>query len=209
MYWNTAIIVDTDDSRRNAVYRSLHPLTATIPLASVADLGEIWPESAWFVVFDDNISINALHRAFAERGRFHPIVVLAEELVPSRMVAAIHGGAMSYGLWPCTGEQLIANLHGVEGLARKRCESSAERLEAQHRLSKLTPRELDVMRLMRQGLSNKEIGRQLEISSRTVEIHRANAIGKLGVGHSVGATALLIAAEDGISPPFLQAVNAA
>jgi DNA-binding NarL/FixJ family response regulator len=45
----------------------------------------------------------------------------------------------------------------------------------------LTEREIEVLRLTAQGMSNKEIGRELNISSRTVQGHLANIYGKLGV----------------------------
>lgn len=45
--------------------------------------------------------------------------------------------------------------------------------------SALTPRERDVLRAALRGLSNKEIGRELQISYRTVEIHRARALAKM------------------------------
>lgn len=50
----------------------------------------------------------------------------------------------------------------------------------------LTPRERQVMSLVAEGLSNKAIGRQLDISPRTVEIHRAKMMEKMGAA-SVGA----------------------
>jgi DNA-binding NarL/FixJ family response regulator len=47
--------------------------------------------------------------------------------------------------------------------------------------SSLTPREDEVIRLVAVGHSNKEIGEKLEISVKTVETHRANAMAKLGL----------------------------
>ncbi|MFO1219450.1 MAG: AroM family protein [Burkholderiaceae bacterium] len=54
------------------------------------------------------------------------------------------------------------------------------------RMQTLTPRERQVMSLVAEGLSNKAIGRQLDISPRTVEIHRAKMMEKMGAA-SVGA----------------------
>ncbi|MCA0243889.1 MAG: AroM family protein [Proteobacteria bacterium] len=54
------------------------------------------------------------------------------------------------------------------------------------RMQTLTPRERQVMSLVAEGLSNKAIGRQLDISPRTVEIHRARMMEKMGAA-SVGA----------------------
>jgi len=46
----------------------------------------------------------------------------------------------------------------------------------------LTEREMDVLRLAARGMTNREIGNQLGISVRTVQVHLSNIFGKLGVG---------------------------
>jgi two-component system response regulator FixJ len=50
----------------------------------------------------------------------------------------------------------------------------------------LTPRECQVLKLIAQGASNKEAGRRLDISPRTVEVHRAHIMAKLGAKNSAG-----------------------
>ncbi len=52
----------------------------------------------------------------------------------------------------------------------------------------LTTREIEVLRLIAQGLCNKDIARTLEISARTVESHRQNLRGKLGIQTTAGLT---------------------
>ena len=49
------------------------------------------------------------------------------------------------------------------------------------RVTVLTPREREVCALLALGHTNREIGRKLSISERTVETHRANLINKLGI----------------------------
>ena len=49
----------------------------------------------------------------------------------------------------------------------------------------LTPREIDVLRLLARGNTNRQIADLLGISVRTVENHRANLMGKLGLGSRV------------------------
>jgi len=50
----------------------------------------------------------------------------------------------------------------------------------------LSERESDVIRLIAWGYSNKEIGAQLEISVKTVEVHKANAMRKLDISSRIG-----------------------
>lgn len=56
----------------------------------------------------------------------------------------------------------------------------------------LSPREWQVLTLMTQGLTTKQIGRHIGISPRTTEIHRANVIWKLGARTSVQAVVLAL-----------------
>ena len=54
------------------------------------------------------------------------------------------------------------------------------------RKHKLTKRELEILRLISQALSNKQIGKQLFISDQTVSVHRKNIMRKLGVSNTAG-----------------------
>jgi DNA-binding CsgD family transcriptional regulator len=69
----------------------------------------------------------------------------------------------------------------------------AERDEMAERVAQLTPRERQVMSLVAEGISNKVIGRQLGISPRTVEIHRAKMMEKMGA-RSAGALIRMVLA---------------
>jgi len=66
--------------------------------------------------------------------------------------------------------------------------------EYAERLMRLTPRERQVLSLAAEGLSNKAIARQLGISPKTVEIHRSNVMGKMGVSSSAALIRLVVAA---------------
>jgi DNA-binding CsgD family transcriptional regulator/tetratricopeptide (TPR) repeat protein len=76
-------------------------------------------------------------------------------------------------------------------------ESAGHGLRGEGRLKGLTDRELDVLRLISQGMSNNEIASHLFISPKTVAVHVSNVLGKLGVNSRAKASA--IAYEDGIS----------
>lgn len=196
MDWKTLVVIDLDEARRIAVYRSMARLGQTIPVGQVGELGRYWPESAWFLVHDDGAALDALQREFARRGTFHPIIMYGDAPTPERIVAAIHDGAMNYVAWPSEAAAVRKSLDDVADLARKRCEHSTARLAARNKVGQLTARELEVLQAMRSGMTSKEIGRALGISHRTVEVHRANAMTRLGALNSAGMVTLLVAAGD-------------
>lgn len=73
-------------------------------------------------------------------------------------------------------------------------QTALARNDVNERIARLTARERQVMSLVSEGLSNKAIARQLDISPRTVEIHRAKMMEKMGAS-SVGALIRLVLAS--------------
>ena len=75
-------------------------------------------------------------------------------------------------------------------------------VEARNKIAMLSPREREVLDWLAEGCSNKMIGRELGISPRTVEIHRANLMSKLGTDHSAQAVRLRLEAKLDEDTPF-------
>jgi two-component system response regulator FixJ len=69
-----------------------------------------------------------------------------------------------------------------------------KRAKALRRIAVLSVREREVARDVAAGLSSKEIGRHLDISPRTVEIHRSNAMNKLEAGSTTAMVRLMVEA---------------
>ncbi len=70
------------------------------------------------------------------------------------------------------------------GRGRKRSGSAtlaAELLKGETQTTALTPRELEILQLIVEGKSNKEIATQLDLSANTVAVHRANMMDALGI----------------------------
>jgi len=76
-------------------------------------------------------------------------------------------------------------------LSRERLLERSVRQQLEQRLSELTERERDVMRLVAKGLPNKLIADELDISVRTVEVHRARVFDKMEVKSAVELANLL------------------
>lgn len=100
-------------------------------------------------------------------------------------VEAVQNGAFGWLEKPCNDERLLESiakaLQKAEEIAvRRQARQAAEAL-----WSKLTPREMQVARLVAQGLPNKRIALELApLEQRTVETHRAHVFAKLGLSNS-------------------------
>ncbi len=93
---------------------------------------------------------------------------------------AFKAGAAEFLEKPVNDEQLLEALqNAVRQHVKSRQRHQADR-EAQERFAQLSEREREVLGLIVAGLTNKEIGRALDLSPRTVETHRANLFAKLG-----------------------------
>jgi two-component system response regulator FixJ len=139
-----------------------------------------------------------VQRVMSERGLAMPIVVLTGHGDITTAVAAMKGGAIDFLEKPFEKAALLdavgAAFRRLEGNDNER-ERAAE---AGIRLACLTPREQDVLRGLASGLPNKTIAYDLDISPRTVEVHRANMMAKLGVRSLSDALRLAFAA--GVGP---------
>lgn len=136
-----------------------------------------------------------VQQALQEKGIGFPVIIMTGHGDVSLAVRAMKAGAVDFIEKPFDKDALLASLdEGYRRLARK--EATQDRMrDASVRLEALTPRERDVLDGLAQGLPNKTIAYDLGISPRTVEIHRANLMTKLGVRSLSEALRLAFAAR--------------
>jgi two-component system, LuxR family, response regulator FixJ len=112
-----------------------------------------------------------------------PIIVISGSCSIPMAVAAIKSGALDLIEKPFRPDTVLARVRvALEGWARDRRNGAASTDLPPHfrGRSLLTPRELDVLAQIAGGASNRDAGRNLGISMRTVEVHRAHIMDKLG-----------------------------
>ncbi len=109
-----------------------------------------------------------------------PIIFLTGHGDIPMSVKAIKAGAVDFLTKPVIREKLLGCVRAAFVAAEKRYDELAHNQDAISCLQKLTEREREVMILAVQGHSNKEIGRFLGISYRTVEIHKSKIMQKTG-----------------------------
>ncbi len=115
-----------------------------------------------------------------QRNILLPVIFLTGHGDIPMSVRAIKAGAVDFLTKPVTREKLLACVRSAFVEAEKRVGEAAHKQNALACLAKLTQREQEVMSLAVQGRSNKEIAACLDISHRTVEIHKSNIMRKTG-----------------------------
>ncbi|MEI6240421.1 MAG: response regulator transcription factor, partial [Planctomycetia bacterium] len=105
------------------------------------------------------------------------------------VIAALDAGASGYITKSVRYGDLVAAVREVHAGGRPIGETVARKLAARDRDSPLTPRELEVLRLLREGLSIDEMGRQLAITERTVRAHVTAIKVKLDAANTAQAVA--------------------
>ena len=123
----------------------------------------------------------AVLEGLGDRVRHLPVVIITAHGEVSSAVAAMKIGAVDFIEKPFsdTTHYEVLDVVFEKFPSETEIETELERKEALDRLSRLTPREREVLQAMIGGLSNKRIAHRLHISARTVEGHRANLMNRL------------------------------
>ncbi len=196
-------IVDDDDDVRESAALLLEAagFEVVAHASGVAFLEDLDPAVPACVLLDihmpqmDGIEVQ---RQLAARGIAFPVIVLTGRGDISSAVQAMKNGAFEFLEKPYVNEILMAAVADAFGKLEATTEDRAATAEARERVAKLTNRETQVMRALLGGLPNKLIAHELDISIRTVEVHRANVMEKLHAGSL--STAVRIALAAGIQP---------
>jgi len=194
-------VIDDDDAVRRALallFRSAGIPVETHPSGSafLEALPALRDDAVGCVLTDVRMpGLDGLEllRRLKQGGFRRPVVVMTAHGDVAMAVRAMKAGAIDFVEKPFDDEVLLAAaeaaLRTAQGAGAAGADDAAERIAA------LSPREREVLDLLVAGKPNKLIARDLGLSPRTVEVHRARLMARLGVGSLAEAVRLAVHAE--------------
>jgi two-component system response regulator DctR len=201
-------IVDDDASVRDAMawlLRSRRVMSETFDSAEAfaamlknkfPQANTISPQQAGCILLDVRMpgqSGLALFESLLANGlaKAWPVIFLTGHADVPTAVDSVKRGAFDFCEKPFSDNALVDRIEQALTLSNERMASQALSAGVASRLAELTERERDVLRLVVEGQPNKLIADQLDISVRTVEVHRSRVFEKMSVKSAVELANLL------------------
>ena len=193
----TVFVVDDEEVLRDALSWLLRS-RRLLPRA-YASADEFWagiekhdvrPDSPACLLLDmrmPGMNGMALFERLIERGWLEvlPVIFLTGHADVATAVMAVKRGAFDFVEKPFSDNALVDRVVEALGRSAQALVRLHERDGLRRHLAELTERELEVMRLVTAGRANKQIADELDISVRTVEVHRARVFDKMDVKSAV------------------------
>jgi two-component system, LuxR family, response regulator FixJ len=181
----TIYVVDDDDGMR----RALDALLSTVGYKTAVFsrptefLANFKSDTAGCLVLDirmPDMSGLEVQQQLNRRGSMLPVIFITGHGDVPMAVQAMKEGAFEFIQKPFRDQDLLDRINHALKLDAENRSTVARRADIQHRIESLTPRERQVMDLVVDGAPNKVIAIDLGLSERTVEIHRAKVMEKMG-----------------------------
>ena len=180
----TVYVVDHDVEARRSLVINLASIGAEAwPFGGGSEFLEIFGHLMPGCVLLDMDGPDGLEilAALVARETGWPILAMSGRPDVALAVEAMKLGALDFLEKPVDATKLAAALQPAWAALEASLEQGEARRVAQERLARLTARELDISLALFSGRSNKAVAHDLGISVRTVEMHRAHIMAKLGV----------------------------
>lgn len=178
-------LVEDDEAVRDSLKMVLESVGHHVEAFASADrfLANYTPELSGALLLDIRMpGMNGmeLQRKLNGMNSILPIIFVTGHGDVPMAVEAMQQGAVDFVQKPYREQVLLDKINQALALDKQNRETLLQRQSILHRMQTLTPRERDVMKLMVEGKANKVIAIDLDISQRTVEIHRARVMEKIG-----------------------------
>jgi two-component system, LuxR family, response regulator FixJ len=182
---STVFIVDDDEAVRNSLCLLLKSLgLAAVAYGSAAEfLAAYDPDHPGCAVLDvrmPGMSGLELQHELNRRGTIIPVIFITGHGDVPMAVEAMRHGAFEFLQKPFREQDFIDCIQRAVARDQENRVQLGEREQLCARLKTLTSREAEVLELVTQGKANKAVAGDLGISQRTVEVHRAHLMEKMG-----------------------------
>lgn len=181
----TVFIVDDDDSVRKSLARLLS--TANIQTESFASADSFLlrqnHNGVGAIILDirmPGLDGMQLHEQLIDHGNNLPVIFLSGHADIPTSVQAMRRGAMHFLTKPVGDTELLQAVREALESHAKLSNEIAEQDAIREQVKALTTRELEIMRYVISGAINKQVAVQLNIAEKTVKVHRAHVMDKLG-----------------------------
>jgi two-component system response regulator DctR len=175
---------------RRLLSESYDSAEAFLEMLERASQAPLWPQQAACILLDvrmPGMSGLALFEQLQASGiaQAWPVIFLTGHADVPTAVDSVKRGAFDFCEKPFSDNALVDRVEQALLLSQERLSARTKQNFLRSRLEELTERERDVMRLVVEGLPNKLIADQLDISVRTVEVHRSRVFDKMEVKSAV------------------------
>jgi two-component system response regulator FixJ len=193
-------VVDDDAGVRDSLELLLKAVSLTVgTYASAEAFLTAFPKSGQGCVLTDvrmpDMDGLSFQRRLVEVGCRLPVIVMTGHGDVPIAVAALKAGALDFLEKPFNDDRLVQAVHTAMAVSTRTRDQDAEVAAILARLANLTRREREVLEHMVAGHSNKVIGYRLGTSPRTVEVHRARVMDKMGAGSLASLVHMSIAVQ--------------
>jgi len=200
----TVFVVDDDEAVRASLQLLLKSLgIRAITHGSAAEfLAEYEPEHPGCIILDvrmPGMGGLELQDELNRRGAVIPIIFITGHGDVPMAVEAMQHGAIDFLQKPFSDKDLTDRIHEALSIDLRNRALLDEKDMIRARLAALTPREIQVLRLVALGKSNKAIAGDLELSQRSVELHRAHLMDKMGASSLAHLVRMTMIEDTGIS----------
>lgn len=196
----TVFVIDDDQAMRNSLKWLIESVGVGVESFASADefLAQHQPGRTGCLVLDvrmPGMSGLELLEHLAQRNMHIPAVIITGHGDVPMAVRAMKSGAIDFIEKPFNDEALLDAIRRAIAYEEQQRNSHSEHLQVQERMSHLTPREYEVMTMVTDGRSNKEIANTLGVSAKTIEAHRARVMEKMQAGSLAELVRMALAVE--------------
>jgi len=198
-------VVDDDAAMRSSLKWLIESVGMRVEAYGSADefLGCYYPARAGCLLLDvrmPGMSGLELQEHLAARHSQLPVIIITGHGDVPMAVRAMKAGAVDFIEKPFNDESLLDAIRHALAVSVEQRSLQSRQAEVATRLALLTPREHEVMEMVAEGKSNKEIANALGVSAKTVEAHRARVMEKMQA-HSLAELVRMVLTANLVDEP--------